>query len=88
MVRRQSGQARQESGAAALLLPNTKPTEYGLGKSGWVSASFPDGEIPVDLLKAWIDESYRAQAPKKFLKQLDGGVAAPVKPAPKKRRKR
>jgi predicted DNA-binding protein (MmcQ/YjbR family) len=59
------------SSAAALMLPNTKPTEYGLGKSGWVSATFPDGEVPVDMLKAWIDESYRAQAPKKLVRALE-----------------
>lgn len=64
------------SGAAALLLPFTTPTAYGLGKSGWVSASFADGEpIPVAMLKEWIDESYRAQAPKRLVAQLDGGEA-------------
>lgn len=52
----------------ALLLPNTKPVGYGLGKSGWVSITFPEGiEVPVDMLKAWLDESYRAQAPKKLI---------------------
>jgi hypothetical protein len=46
---------------------------YGLGKSGWVSAKFADGDKPpVDMLKAWIDESYRAQAPKKLVKTLSG----------------
>jgi len=51
----------------ALRLPFTSPTEYGLGKSGWVSASFePGDDVPVDMLKAWIDESYRAQAPKRL----------------------
>ena len=51
----------------ALRLPFTSPTEYGLGKSGWVSASFePGADVPVDMLKAWIDESYRAQAPKRL----------------------
>jgi predicted DNA-binding protein (MmcQ/YjbR family) len=55
----------------ALMLPFAKPTGYGLGKSGWVSAAFPEGvEPPVDLLKAWIDESYRAQAPKKLVLQI------------------
>jgi len=55
-----------------LMLPFCKPTAYGLGKSGWVSASFPENKVPsVEMLKQWIDESYRAQAPKKFLKQLD-----------------
>ena len=77
-----------KSADLALMLPNTQPTPYGLGKSGWVSAQFPErDEPPIDMLKQWLDESYRAQAPKKFLKQLDGG-AAPAKPAPKKKRKR
>jgi len=61
------------SSAAALLLPFVKPTAYGLGKSGWVTARFAAGEkIPVEMLKAWIDESYRAQAPKKLIALLDG----------------
>lgn len=63
---------------AALLLPFTEPTPYGLGKSGWVSASFPEGDVPVALLKSWIDESYRAQAPKKLVKALGPAVAAPA----------
>jgi predicted DNA-binding protein (MmcQ/YjbR family) len=59
------------SSAMALLLPFTKPTEYGLGKSGWVSASFSVGdEIPLAMLKDWIDESYRVQAPKKLVASL------------------
>jgi hypothetical protein len=77
----------------ALMLPFTKPTGYGLGKSGWVSASFADGDDPpVEMLKEWIDESYRAQAPKKLVKTLAplGGAAAtaakkPRKPAAKRR---
>jgi predicted DNA-binding protein (MmcQ/YjbR family) len=55
----------------ALLLPGAKPAGYGLGKSGWVQISFPaTDEIPVEMLKAWIDESYRAQAPKKLIAQI------------------
>jgi hypothetical protein len=54
-----------------LLFPFAKPTEYGLGKSGWVTADFSNGEPPpLELLKAWIDESYRAQAPKKLVALL------------------
>src|SRR6186997_2910522 len=30
----------------ALMLPGVVPTGYGLGKSGWVSARFPDGAPP------------------------------------------
>jgi hypothetical protein len=79
------------SSAVALMLPFVKPMEYGLGKSGWVSARF-DGDadaIPVDMLKAWLDESYRAQAPKKLVAQLDGAAppTASKKPARKTKRK-
>ncbi|HMI85433.1 MAG TPA: MmcQ/YjbR family DNA-binding protein [Polyangiaceae bacterium] len=60
-----------QSNALALTLPFAKPTGYGLGKSGWVSAQFPEGKmLPKDLLKEWIDESYRAQAPKKLVASL------------------
>jgi predicted DNA-binding protein (MmcQ/YjbR family) len=56
---------------AAVDLPFAEPTGYGLGKSGWVSARFTKvSEVPLDLLKAWIDESYRAIAPKKLVKTL------------------
>src|SRR5687768_18007511 len=59
------------SAGAMLQLPFTKPTGYGLGKSGWVTAELPAGEVPsLKLFKAWIDESYRAQAPKTLVKQL------------------
>ena len=54
-----------ESGEEALTLPFTKATGYGLGKSGWVTATFAPGERPpVEVLRAWILESYRAVAPK------------------------
>lgn len=47
--------------------PRAVPTAYGLGKSGWVSVEWPPGELPdIVLIKNWIDESYRAQAPKKL----------------------
>ena len=65
-----------QSASVALMLENVMPTPYGLGKSGWVSATFPGKKPPVEMLKEWIDESYRAQAPKKLLKQLEGGAAA------------
>ncbi|MGE5625125.1 MAG: MmcQ/YjbR family DNA-binding protein [Bacillota bacterium] len=52
---------------AALLAPFAKPTAYGLGKSGWVTATFGKGDpAPLDILKSWIAESYRAVAPKKL----------------------
>jgi predicted DNA-binding protein (MmcQ/YjbR family) len=67
-----------KSAGLALMMPFVKPAGYGLGKSGWVSASPPEDEpLPVDLFKEWIDESYRAQAPKKLVAQLDGAKPSP-----------
>jgi predicted DNA-binding protein (MmcQ/YjbR family) len=56
------------TGPEARELPFVQPTGYGLGKSGWVTASWPEGlPDPMALFRAWIDESYRAQAPKKLV---------------------
>ncbi len=72
------------SSNVALMLPWVKPMEYGMGKSGWVSATPPaDQPAPIEMFKAWIDESYRAQAPKKLVAQL--GAAPATKKAPAKR---
>ena len=50
----------------------TEPTHYGLGQHGWVSARFEAGAaLPDDLLRAWIEESYRAVAPKTLVRLLD-----------------
>ena len=43
---------------------------YGLGKSGWVSVKKPKGALPAAMFEEWIDESYRAIAPKKLVKTL------------------
>jgi hypothetical protein len=59
------------TGQMALTLPFAVPTGYGLGKSGWITATFPAKDTPpLDLLKDWIDESYRAVAPKKLVAAL------------------
>jgi predicted DNA-binding protein (MmcQ/YjbR family) len=64
----------------ALSLPFATPTEYGLGKSGWVTARFTSADAPpLDLLTSWIDESYRAVAPKTLVAQLTGGAPLPSK---------
>src|SRR5690606_39212380 len=52
------------SAAMALLDPRVRPTGYGLGRSGWVSARYPPGKAPVEMLKEWLRESYQAVAPK------------------------
>jgi len=60
------------SRATVLALPKTKPMAYGLGKSGWVSIRFgPSAGPPLDTVKRWVMESYRVQAPKRVLRQLE-----------------
>jgi hypothetical protein len=50
----------------ALTLPFASLTGYGPAKGGWVSAKFgPREKPPLGVLRAWIDESYRAVAPPK-----------------------
>jgi predicted DNA-binding protein (MmcQ/YjbR family) len=71
------------SSGAAMLLPFASPTGYGLGKSGWVSSSFAPGEdVPDGLLLEWLDESYRAVAPKRLSATVPPfGEAAAAPPA-------
>ena len=60
------------SAKEVLRLPGATPTGYGLGKSGWVSITFPDdAAVPLDKLMRWMLESYRAQAPKRLVKALE-----------------
>jgi predicted DNA-binding protein (MmcQ/YjbR family) len=61
-----------DSREQALSMAGTEPTGYGLGRAGWVSARFGPGEdVPVDIMCDWIEESYRAVAPKKLVAELD-----------------
>jgi predicted DNA-binding protein (MmcQ/YjbR family) len=60
------------SGADVLELPLAEPMGYGMGKHGWVTLLIMrDDQLPPRLLEAWIDESYRAVAPKRLLAELD-----------------
>jgi predicted DNA-binding protein (MmcQ/YjbR family) len=80
----------KETQAMALMLPGVTPMAYGMGKWGWIGATFPKGKFPEEMVKQWIDESYRHTAPKKLLKALDAGKPEQGKPenkpaaAPKK----
>ncbi len=56
----------------ALMFNFASPCGYGLGKSGWVTTRFgPKEKPPVELLESWIEESYRAIAPKALSRTLD-----------------
>ena len=73
----------------ALALPFTEPTGYGLGRSGWVTATFPgSNDEMLEQCREWIDESYRAVAPKKLVASLDTKTtrAKPEAPAARKRK--
>ena len=66
------------SAEGALQFRFCEPTHYGLGRSGWVTATFgPRDASPLDVLRSWIDESYRAVAPKRLLAQLARGSDRP-----------
>ncbi|MDB5102875.1 MAG: hypothetical protein JWP91_564 [Fibrobacteres bacterium] len=72
-----------DSADFALMQSFAAPTGYGLGKSGWVTASFSGKDkVPVDLLASWLRESYVAVAPKKigdaFRQSLKAAKAGPV----------
>lgn len=65
----------------ALKLKGATPAGYGLAKSGWVTFTYgPKAKPPLSKLTDYLDESWRAVAPKK----RQGAVAPP---APPKRRK-
>jgi len=57
-----------QSAVAVLEAENAEPTGYGLGRSGWVSITFSDGDaVDKDWVKALILESWRAVAPRRLV---------------------
>ena len=60
----------RESHEEASAMGWTSDPGYGLGRGGWLRVDAPD-DAPIDLLQAWIVESYRAVAPKRLLAQLE-----------------
>ncbi len=64
----------EDSHGQALTAPGAAPTGYGLGKSGWVTCRLDAAtEADPDLLLGWLDESWRAVAPKKLAAAQEGG---------------
>ena len=63
-----------EAHAHALSVDGAEPTGYGLGKAGWVTV--PVAGVDDDVLRDWVEESYRLVAPKKLVAQLDSGERA------------
>jgi hypothetical protein len=49
-----------------------QPDHYAVGSTSWVTMNFGADQIPPDgLVERWIDESFRLQAPKAVLAELD-----------------
>lgn len=55
----------------ALSLEGARPTGYGLGRSGWVSIPLRGKTSQFRLLTEFIEESYRAIAPRTLVARLD-----------------
>lgn len=66
-----------QSAGEALEQPDAAPTGYGLGRAGWVSITVrPGAAAPLAQYLAWLDESYRAVAPRKLIAERDRQVQA------------
>jgi predicted DNA-binding protein (MmcQ/YjbR family) len=74
-----SGQSRRmtvkldESHGHALSIDGAELTGYGLGKAGWVTVPLRAPGVSLDLLRDWVEESYRIVAPKRLLAELEAG---------------
>jgi len=74
-----------KSGKQLLKRPYAAPTHYGMGKYGWVTLTFTSARaVPVDEMRAWIEETFVSMAPKKLIAAHQKGAgAAPAKVARK-----
>ena len=59
-----------DSQPLALSQDGVVPAGYGLGRAGWVTVTFKSG-MPYEMLRVWIDESYRAVAPRNLVAELE-----------------
>jgi predicted DNA-binding protein (MmcQ/YjbR family) len=60
-----------DSADQALELPGAEPSGYGLGRHGWVTVPIGAKGAPRGVAEDWVEESYRAIAPKKLVAELD-----------------
>jgi len=61
----------EESHAHALSIEGAVRTGYGLGRSGWVTVPLKAEGVDLQLLRDWVEESYRIVAPKRVVASLD-----------------
>ena len=60
-----------ESHAHALATDGAEPTGYGLGKAGWVTVPLRAPGVSLDVLRDWVEESYRIVGPRRLVAELD-----------------
>jgi predicted DNA-binding protein (MmcQ/YjbR family) len=60
-----------ESHGHALSIEGAEKTGYGLGRSGWVTLPLRADGVTLELLRDWVEESYRIVAPKRLVAELD-----------------
>jgi predicted DNA-binding protein (MmcQ/YjbR family) len=61
-----------DSAHHALSLGGARSTGYGLGRAGWVTLDLAVRDAPdAELLLDWLEESYRAIAPKRLVALLE-----------------
>ena len=77
------------TGIQALALPFAMPSEYGLGKHGWVTVRLTKSTNPLaEQCLLWVDESFRAVAPKRVVDALDSTASSKKGARPSKKRAR
>jgi len=80
-----------EAHGHALAIDGAERTGYGLGESGWVTVPLRANGVVLDLLRDWVEESYRIVAPKRLVAELDARSpteAAPATDGPARQRSR
>ncbi|HZE40394.1 MAG TPA: MmcQ/YjbR family DNA-binding protein [Stackebrandtia sp.] len=61
----------REAHGHAMSIDGAKPAGYGLGRSGWVVVPVDADGVDADLLRDWVEESYRTVAPVTLVRELD-----------------
>ncbi|GHH72394.1 hypothetical protein GCM10017673_27390 [Streptosporangium violaceochromogenes] len=59
------------SNGHALAMAGATPSSHGLGRAGWVTIPLTGDPAETEVLLDWVEESYRAVAPKRLTALLD-----------------
>jgi predicted DNA-binding protein (MmcQ/YjbR family) len=64
--------SKEEAAAVVATDPRAEPAGYGLGRSGWISATIGENVAPAswDEIEEWVRTSYTLLAPKPLARQV------------------